>query len=126
MIGIRHSEDRGSYDHGSLKSFHTFSFGEYQDPEHKGFGPLTVINEDCLQPGAGFPDHPHKEVEVVSYVIEGKLRYRDDLGNKFLLSAGDAQVASCGTGITHSVYNAAEDALLRIYQFHIIPPQVVK
>lgn len=121
MIGIRRAEDRGHYDSGNIASFHSFSFGDYQDPAHQGFGPLRVINEDCVRPGNGFPDHPHEETEILSYVAEGKLEYRDHDGNAYLLEAGDAQVASCGTGIVHSVYNACPESTLRVLQFWIQP-----
>lgn len=121
MIGIRKADERKNFKSEKLDTYYSFSYGEYQDPDHNGFGPLRVINEDNLAPGAGFPMHAHQEVEVVSFVKAGALEYRDDQGNAFLLSSGDAQVASCGTGIEHSVYNHSKERPLAVYQFHLTP-----
>lgn len=121
MIGIRRSQDRAFYDHGTSSHFYTFSFGDYDDPAHRGFGPLTVINEDRLAGGKGFPMHPHKEIELVTFVISGCVRYKDTLGTSVLLEAGDFQRATCGAGIEHSVYNHSEDDELRVLQCWVKP-----
>lgn len=121
MIGIRRSQDRAFYDHGSSRHYYTFSFGDYQDPDHQGFGPLTVLNEDQVGPGGGFPDHPHAEIELLTYVVQGVLEYRDDQGLALLLEAGDCQRATCGTGIVHSVYNHLPDRDLVVLQFWVTP-----
>lgn len=116
MIGIRRSEDRGFFQYGNSQAYHTFSFGEYEDSMHQGFGPMTVINEDRVGPGGGFPTHPHAETEILSFILEGQIEYRDNLGNAFLLEAGDAQRATCGTGIEHSVFNASKEAPMAVLQ----------
>lgn len=121
MIGIRRSADRAAFHHESSRHFYTFSFGEYQDPEHRGFGPLVVLNEDQVGPGGGFPEHPHSEVELLTYVVEGALAYRDDLGTDLILEAGDCQRTSCGTGIHHSVYNHSGDRDLVVLQCWVSP-----
>ncbi len=120
MIGIRRAEERAHIPHRWVESFYTFSYGEYDDPAHRGFGPLRVLNEDRVAPGHGFPPHPHEEVEIFSYLVEGSLEYRDDLGHGLILQAGDAQLATTGTGIRHSVMNASPEELLRVYQFHLL------
>jgi hypothetical protein len=123
MIYIRKANDRGHANHGWLDSWHSFSFADYYDPDFMGFSALRVINDDRIAAGEGFPTHPHKDMEILTYVMEGAVAHQDSMGNKEQVNAGEFQIMSAGTGIRHSEFNAYQDRDLHLYQIWIIPDQ---
>jgi len=121
MLTVRRSQDRGHFNHGWLETYHSFSFGDYFDPKQRGFRALRVINEDWVLPGQGFPTHAHRDMEILTYILEGSLEHRDSMGNTSVIRAGDVQRMSAGTGVEHSEYNASASETVHLLQIWFFP-----